>query len=193
MKTNIRLLLITFCSAKLAVLLPMLLIYILFLYLLLRGNVLGELDEYLTIFVYAEQALLPVIIVAWNLIYLHLWIDNDGEEALAAICAGRHSCAGEIVILTTAYILGMFPMYVLSLILCGTSYVYIILFEFLRIIIQVVIYSMASFLISKIFRSVMAGAVCVVAYHLFCILFCRVGDMGMYCLIRPDLYATMLP
>ncbi len=134
--------------------------------------------------IYGEQALLPVGGLLWAFAYLQVWIGSDGEETMRACHRGKYVCAAELLMLNIGFTVMLLPALAAGTLFFGSLWT-----EYARLLIQVFFYIGLFYFTAILLRSVTMGGMLVLAYHLFCIFFCRNTEMRGYCLIRPDVLA----
>ena len=113
----------------------------------------------------AAQLFVPLGALLWEMIYFHLWVDDDGQEALRAVHKGRRSCLWDLLLLSLLFIGCMLPGAFLFCALFG-----IWPWDMGRLIIEILLAVGGLYLFGILFHSVTLGGLPVVCYLLFCAL-----------------------
>ena len=148
----------------------------------------GDREGVLANLIYGEQALLPVGGLLWAFAYLQMWVDSEGEETMRACRRGKYVCAAELLMLTAGFAVMLLPVFAAGMLFFGPLWG-----EYARLTVQVFFFTGAFYLASILLHSVSMSGMLVLAYHLFCVFFCRSAEMQGYCLVRPDRMAGEVP
>ena len=110
----------------------------------------------------AAQLFLPLGLLLWEMVYFHLWVDDDGQEALRSIDKGKRLCLLDLLLLAAIYTICMGPGLL--------AFTWVFGFwplEILRILIEMVLVAGVFYFLGLTLHSVTLGGMAVIGYLLF--------------------------
>lgn len=134
----------------------------------------------------AAHALIPISAVLLGMVYLQMWIDNDGQEAIRACRRGKQTCMSAMLLLSVCLLFLLFPMFCVAFFVVSFP-----VSELIKLYAEI-LFSLGSLYFISIFaRSVAVGIIAVMTYILFCIMFCGNDSFADVCLIKTTSLATI--
>lgn len=137
--------------------------------------------EALQIFAYASQILVPLCAMLWPMGYLHVWLEGDAFEALRSYSTYHKTCVGELLVLSTIYMLMLFPVIMFAVFVLDASWL-----EYFRLIIQALFISGCFYFSAMAFRNVTIGSIPVIGYLFLCFCISGSAEFASISIIEPQ-------
>lgn len=181
-----RLLCIAWRNNRLLFLLPFIVLYLVLPIVTISAAANQNLDVSWRLFVFVLQTLAPLSILFWQMAYLNIWLDEEGEECIRGSSVRKKTAVGEIFLSVILYAIISLPVFLVAHLFFDTAYL-----EWLRLVSTAIFFVNVYFLLSLVFRSLIVSSMLVFAYACFSILYHGDGALKHLCLLTPRIAVSL--